>query len=145
MRLRILPIFIISSLLTVGLFGIFGISMTNNNGQHTCPISALSSDDCSPSNSPIAEAFHHISGLQNLAQGAINTNTSFLALSILLILAFSLLGTLISKTPSLQTSPTQRYRDITESHFPTKKQFLRWLALHQKRDPNALQWVHNYS
>jgi len=144
MSLKIVPILIITSLLAVGLFGIFGISMVNSSGQHSCPVSALSSNDCSPSNSPLIETFHHISTLQNFAQGPINTNT-FSSILILLLLALTVFLTLFPKTPSLETSPQRGYYKTDQSEYSQKKQFLRWLALRQKRDPHALQWVHDYS
>lgn len=140
MLLRLFTILIISSLLAVGLFGMFGINMINY-----CPISALSNDNCSPTDSSLAEILHHISGLENFAEGAVDINVSFLMVSVLLIIAFSLFGLTISGILALQISSQGRYRcDKTEFH-PSNQQFLRWLALHEKRDPQALQWVHDYS
>lgn len=144
-RSKILPIFIVSSLLAIGLFGVLGINMTYNNGQHSCPISALSSDDCPPSYNPLSEAFHHISALQNFAQGLVNTSTFSSMLLILLMFVLAIFSGILAKRPSLEVSASQSYRNIEEFDYSQKKRFLRWLALHHKRDPHASQWVHDYS
>lgn len=144
MRSKILPIFVISSLLAIGLFGILGISMADYNGQHSCPVSVLS-DNCSPSYGPPAEALHHISALQNFAQGLINTNTFSSMLLILLMFALTIFSVFLQKTPSLEIPSSQNYRNIKEFDYSQKKRFLRWLALRHKRDPHASQWVHDYS
>ncbi len=145
MRLKIIPILIISSLLTIGLFGILGINMTDNNGQHSCPISMFSNDDCLLSSNSFFEVFHHISALQNFTQGMVNINNFSLMLQILLMFIFAIFSTFLRKTPFLQVSPRQNYRKIEELGYSPKKQFLRWIALRYKKDPHASQWAHDYS
>lgn len=145
MRSKTLPILIILGLLTIGLFGIFGINMADSNGQHSCPVSVLSSDDCSPSNSPFVEMFHHISTLQNFIQELINTNTFPSMLLILMIFVLIIFSGILAKRPSLEFSASRSYRNIEEFYYSQKKRFLRWLALHHKRDPYASQWVHDCS
>ena len=140
-----IPIILISSLIAIGLLGMWGINMTDSNGRHSCPVSLLSSDECLPASGLLAEVFHHISGLQNFAQGAINTNTSLLMILLLLVLVFYALPTFLRKTPVLETSSYLGHREIEESGFLQKKRFLRWIALRHKRDPHALPWVHDYS
>lgn len=144
-RSKIPPIFVVSSLLAVGLFGIFGINMFDSNGQHSCPVSVLSSDDCSPAHGSLSEAFHHISALQNFAQGLINSNTFSSMLLILLMFVLAIFSSILAKTPSLEVSASRSHRDIEEFDYSQKKRFLRWLALHYKRDPHASQRVHDYS
>lgn len=146
MRSRIFPLFIIGSLLTIGLFGVLGINMTDDdNGQHSCPVSVLSSGDCSSSYSPLSEAFHHISALQNFAEGVVSTNTPSLILLVLLVFALAVFSVFPQKTPSLQISSYRRHHGIGESDNPQKNPFLHWLAIRYKRNPRALQWVHDYS
>lgn len=145
MRSKLLPIFIISSLLAIGLFGVLEISMNGYNGQHSCPISVLSSDDCSTSYDPLSEAFHHVSALQNFAQGLINTSAFSSMILVLMMFIFAIFSTFLQKTPSLEISSSQNYRNIEEFDYSQKKRFLRWLALRHKRGPHASQWVHDYS
>ncbi len=143
MRLGIITIIVVGSLLAVGLVGVMEINMTGSNGQYSCPISSLPGNNCAPSNSPFVEAFHHISGLQSIVQGAVNADTISLEILTLLISAFSILGIFFLKAPSLQTS-YQGYRRAADFRSP-KQQLLRWLALREMRDPNAPQGVHDYS
>ncbi len=140
-----LTILIIPSLLAVGLFGIFGINMTNYNGQHSCPVSALSSDNCSSSDGPLAEIFHHVSVLQNFAQSVVGTNAPFLTLSVILIIVLWFFRLTAPKEPLAKIFSHKRYyRDKAELRQP-KQRLLRWLVLCEKRDPHALRWVHDYS
>ncbi len=138
MRSGMVTFIIALSLLSVSLFGIFGLSMANYDSGHACPISALSNNDCSSSNGPLAEAFHHISGLQNFSQGALNQNTS-LILSVLLAIVLTLFGLAVLKTPPLQAVSFKRVRYDDITLHQTKRQFLRWLALHQKRDRDSFK------
>lgn len=140
MRLRILPILLITSLLAVGILGFFGL---NHSGQHSCPISLLSGGDCPPIGGAFTLAFHHVSGLQSFTQSVVNLGTSPLILSTILIFAFLAFSKLLQKAPLLQLPSFQRHDRITGSRFLSKKQLIRWLALHHKRDPHALQWVHD--
>lgn len=144
-RSKIFPILIISSLLAVGLFGIFGINMADDNGRHFCPISPLSSDGCALFGSPFSEALHHISALRNFAQGVININAFSLTLLFLLIFAFAIFATFLQKTPFLQTSFRLSYQKPEELDYSQKKRFLRWLAIRHKKDPHASQRAHDYS
>ncbi|HDY73120.1 MAG TPA: hypothetical protein ENH86_00930 [Candidatus Jorgensenbacteria bacterium] len=140
MRLRILPILLIFSLLTVGVLGFFGL---NHGGQHSCPISLLSGDNCPPIGGTFALVFHHMSGLQSFTQSIVNLDTSLLILYAILIFAFLSFSRFLQKATLLQPSSFQRYNRTTESRFLPKRQLMRWLALHHKRDPHALQWVHD--
>lgn len=140
---RILPILIISSLLTIGVFGFLGLSSVDHGTQHTCPISLISDGDCSSIKGSLALAFHHISGIQNFTQSVISFDASVLILAFLLILA----SFVVSKLPQETRAPRILFRQISrgtaESTFIPERRFLRWLALHHKRDPHALQWVHD--
>ncbi len=144
MRLRILTIFIISSLLTIGVLGFWGLGSINHSGQHSCPIFLMLGGYCPSSEGGVALAVHHVSGIQNLTQSIIILDASLLVLLVLLVFATLLV---VSKPPQGTSAPQllsrQTRHRITESTLTPKKQFLRWLALHHKRDPHALQWVHD--
>lgn len=147
MRSGIIAVVVVASLVAVGLFGVFGISMANYNGRHSCPLSALSSDNCAPfaNSGPLAEAFHHISGLQNFAQSAVSAGASFLALFVLLIAASPLFGPVAQRTSPLQISSRGRCRRDDPELYPSKRWLLRWIALREKKYPHAPQRVHGCS
>ncbi len=134
MRSRIFSTLIISSLLTVGVFGFLGLGFVDHGGQHTCPISLISGGDCS-SIGGVALAFHHVSGIQNLTQSMIGFSASSLVLSIFFVFALLVVSKLLQRSPVLQLSSHKVYYRTAGSNFIPKKQFLRWLAIHHKRDP----------
>lgn len=144
MRLRALPILIISAILTIGILGIGGFGFINHGGQHVCPVPLMSGGECPPPGDGIALAVHYLSGMQNLFQSMVNPGVSVLALSILLAFAVLLISKPLHASPPL---PPLFYRIRTasaESHCISKRQFLRWLALHCRRDPHSLRRVHGF-
>lgn len=143
MRTRILPILIISSLLIIGVFGFLGFGSIDHAAQHNCPISLMSGGVCPAASKALAFASHHVSGLQYFTQSIIGIDDFLLTLSALLAFVLLFFANLAQKASIPQSLSCEAYQRIAESRFIPKKQFLRWLALRHKRDPRALQWVHD--
>jgi len=144
MKSAVIPIVVISSLLAVGILGFLGFGAMNHGIMHNCPIPLMVGVNCPSENDALASVFYHISGLQRFIQPMIYFRPSFLA-SLLLLIIFSLLvfSKFSQKVFLLQPLSYQKCHNVAEHRFITRRQFLRWLSLHYKRDPHILQWVHN--
>lgn len=144
MQLRIIPTLLILVLGAIGVFGFWSLGSLNHGEHHVCPISMVSGGNCPPVNNTLALAIHHISGLQDFTQGIVSSNLSLFILFTLLLVTFLLVFIKPSdQILSHQPFSYQKYRRAEEFSFKSNRQFLRWLALHEKRDPYALYWVHD--
>jgi hypothetical protein len=141
---KVLPVVLVTAILSVGIFGFLSMGLMSHVGQPTCPISILSGGGCPPADSSLALANHYISGLQYVSQAIVSTGVllllSFLILRILLLVARSLI---LEKYRTRISDTIVRYYVDSESDFIQSIKLLRWIALHNKRDPHARQWAHD--
>lgn len=143
MQTRILPILIILSLFSVGVFGFLGLGMMDHGGRSICPISLMSGGLCPSAGNTLAVASHHVSGLQYFTQSIIGIGGSLLVLFALLAFVLLFFSKLSQEASAQQYFLYEAYHKSIESHFIPGRKFLSWLALHHKRDPHALLWVHD--
>lgn len=138
MKVKIIPILIIFILLTVGVFG-----SVNHTTQNNCLVSLMSGEECPPVGSSIIVMLQHFSGMNNFTNFIIVANSSLLLLSILLFLVSSRLS---QATFARHIFSYLAYHKIAEFPFIIlRKNFLRWLAVHYRRNPHTLYWVYNMS
>lgn len=78
-------------------------------------------------------------------QATISLDPFLFILSILFVTSLLLVGlaSLFSETFSIPHFVYRKRHEGKETLFEAKGRFLSWLALHYKRDPHALQWVHD--
>lgn len=126
MRLKIL-------LGVVAVFGLLGLSFIGHHGHHTCPIAAISGNDCPSVNNVLALAVHHLSGLQNLTR-AIITGAGPSAFFALMLVLFTLILMRLLGQISLPPLSYQPHRKIEKPTFRPNWQFLYWLALRNKQN-----------
>lgn len=141
MNSKFFSVFLIFAIIFVVVFGFLGMSFLDHNGLFACPFSMLGVSDCSSATNALALASHHVSGLQSLTQLVFNSGTTLLALSFLsLMITFVIYFRLPKK--NLNTVFYQDFQLIENSNFAPNGLFLKWLALHNKRDTHALERVH---
>lgn len=143
MQLKIPSIFLILILAGLATLGFLGIGLIGDGGHHVCPISVIAGNDCPPVSDAITSVSHHLSGLQRLTQPVIEFNPTLLALFILLLASLLFSSRLSRQIIFEQHFSYQRFRLVKELKPKQTRQLLSWIALHNKRSPHALQWVHD--
>jgi hypothetical protein len=143
MQLKITPILMILSLLAVGVFGFLGLGYIDHASDHDCPISVILGGDCPPIGNALTLATHHLSGLQHVTQSILTIDPILLTLLILLLVALFLIFTnLLKDISTKQNFAYKKHYENEDIKFKANNSLLCWLALHNKRDPHALKWVH---
>lgn len=133
MWFRIVSALVILSLLTIGIFGMWGM-MANSHGAHSsCPISLLTLGNCPDAD--LAVYNNHLSVLSYFAQGSVSLNQLGL-LAALALLAIALLA-FISADNNLLAFKCRVVRNY-KLKSARRRQFLHWLAHTHNRLPTQL-------
>jgi hypothetical protein len=145
MHSKTVLIFFILALGFVSSLGFWSLGSVNHSGGHICPISMVSSGDCSSLNNSLALAMHHLSGLQSFVRAVVGFDTILLFLIIFLLvisLSFFIFIEYPAKIPSEKFLFFRKSRRIEELIFRLNKRFLRWLAFHNQQDSYELNWAY---
>lgn len=142
MKLGITSIILILILGAISTIGFLWLSPINHFGHHLCFVSMISGGDCPPAWNHLALLGHHLSGLQDFTKAIIGFDSGFLAFFIFLLLC-SLVFIIkpVQQLFSGQRLFCQRWRRIEDLIYESRKQHLRWLTMHNKRDPRSLYWA----
>ena len=124
MKFRLVSLLIILSLLTVAIFGMWGMTLDSHTTHNSCPISALTLGDCPEVD--LAVYNNHLSILGYFAQGGVNlSQLGLLAAALaLLVTAFLALTATNYNLSSFKYQVVRNYK-LKSSHW---KRFFYWLA-----------------
>lgn len=124
---------------TITIFSALSFSYMNYSQGHICPIAVISGDDC-PFINNISYAVHHLSGIRIFNQGLFSCFLS-------LILVFFVILFFIKKNIFVFNNFVWHSSILNNLKFSLSKnrlQFLRWLSMHNKQDPEFL-WAYGKS
>lgn len=126
---------IISAALFIALVGaaIFGAyTMTRNQGHSPACIGAIENTNCATAVTPFEHLKYHIRAIQGLFIAALRP---FPFIGFLLAMFVLVLFSSMRSKDIGDSHPQFSIRDFLERLFASRVLMLRWLSLHEKRDP----------
>ncbi len=129
--MKYLGTFLLIGLIGVAVFGVFGIH-TMNHSDGGCPIAITRGVVCPETGNIIKSLNFHLDALRDFSLATLGGQVSAFFLFFALLALWAFLGTPFGKylvSPSFSFSGC-RY-GVEQFSLPSKKKFLRWLALHE--------------
>ena len=140
MQSRPIPIIIIFSVLLFGVFGFLSFGLGNHEAHSSCPLIVADGGGCLPLDTVVAFAVHHLSGLKNLSRFVLTSDSSLLPFLVFFLTLILLVFAKTKKKPReyyIQKIQTRHLWD-QDLGLGLAQRLARWLALLEKRDPDAL-------
>lgn len=128
---KLLPVLVITLLFAMS-FGAVGFTLMDHSNMQTCPISAMSGNDCASVTDKAIFALHHIEAFQQFTQATISYG--IIVLSLLMLAGVFLIRKSLY-TPQEDTLQDQLIHILKErANLPlVPPHILKWIALHNKR------------
>ena len=144
MYAKILPFLLVIVLLSVAVFGVFGMGMGDmaaDGDMHDCLFTLPGSEVCASLSNALAIATHYFDMFRWLSVALSSFDILALVFSLAALFALLLLPRIL-RTLSLFAEAVFLPRVFSALVFVFRAPLLRWLAFHYKRDPYALARVH---
>ncbi|OGZ10801.1 MAG: hypothetical protein A3D67_01190 [Candidatus Lloydbacteria bacterium RIFCSPHIGHO2_02_FULL_51_22] len=144
MAYKITPILLIIALVSVAVFGVFGMGMGDmavGGAMHDCLFTLPGSEVCASLTNALAVAAHYLDMFRALSTALSSFDILALVFSLVALFAFFLLPRLL-RTRNVLAETIFLSRVFPLSIFAPHASLLRWLSFHYKRDPYALARVH---